>query len=376
MDNGRAFRSKFFSHAAEDEIPMQTRGLYQRLGIAVQYSRPYQARTKIVERYFGTFDAQCARLLPTYRGASVADKPAYLARNEKFHRERHNAPVPTIAQATEIIQSYFGWYSQQPHEGLNGRKPLDVFAAGRGPGVDLDALAWDFLWRKEVHPRRCRVRLAGVDYESDSLYGLNEPVLVMYAWSDMNKVWLFSKRGQTLGTAKPVAALHPVARHLGGDLDLIKIKEANKRQAKLKKETMLLAREAGVSDEALSVFPHVALAREMVPISEAPPKTPEPELGPVEISSEERREIEMAQRRFEERRHLAPAYDRPEHATPLDHYSYLFDLKVFQHISLLKEDEQFMAAYEASEEYKITGRRFAQLHRLTQAEEQSAARHG
>ncbi len=373
LDNGRAFRAKFFSSAVDDELPMQTRGLYQRLGIAVQYSRPYQARTKIVERFFGTFDAQCARLLPSYRGASVADKPAYLARNEKFHRARHNNAVPTIAQATEIIQAYFGWYGQQPHEGLDGRTPLEVFAAGRGPGVDMDALAWDFLWRKEVRPSRCRVRLANVEYESDALYGLNEPVLAMYAWADMSQIWLFDQRGQALGQARPVAALHPVARHLGGQIDLEKIKEANKRQAKLKKDTMRLAREAGVSDEALGVFPHVALAREMVPLGDAPPERPAPAPGPVELSAEERRQIEAAQRQFEARRRLAPAYARPAHATPLDRYGYLFDLKVFQNIDLVVEDQEFMAAYEASDEYKITGRRFAQLRRLAQVEAETAS---
>lgn len=364
LDNGRAFRSKYFQNTTDDQIPMETRGLYTRLNIGVQYSRPYHARSKIVERYFSTFDAQCARLLPTYRGSSIADKPAYLARNEKFHRERHaGAVVPTIAQATEIIQAYFGWYGQQPHEGINGRLPLEVFAEGRGPGVDEQQLVYDFLWRKEVRPRRCRVRFAGIDYESDALYGINEPVIAMYAWADMSEIHLYTKRGLPLGPAKPVEALHPVARQLGDDLDLRKIQEANKRQRKLKKDTFQIVRDAGGDDEALAALPHVSMAREMVPLR-AVPKAKETPQEPAQITDEERREIEAVQTEYENLKKLAPPYERPEFRSPLERYEHLFNLVNFEGIDLISEDEDFMRRYESSNEFRIVGRRFEQLHKL------------
>jgi putative transposase len=114
------------------------------------------------------------------------------------------------------------------------------------------------MWRKEVRPRRCRIRLAGIDFESDALYGLDQPIIVYYAWNDLSEIQMYVKRTrQYLGVARPVRALHPVARHLGSELDLLQVQEANKRQARLKKRTMQLAREADASGSALKVLPWI-----------------------------------------------------------------------------------------------------------------------
>jgi putative transposase len=91
---------------------------------------------------------------------------------------------------------------------------------------------------------------------------------------------------------------------------------------------------------------------------EPAPQDPEP----VELTEGERREIEQALRDYEARKAAAPPYERPDFYKPLDRYSHLFDLKIFQGVTLLPEDEAFMAEYEASEEYReITYRRFEQL---------------
>jgi putative transposase len=66
----------------------------------------------------------------------VADKPAYLMRNEKFHRARQPKGVPTVQDALDIFAEYVGWFSQQPHKGLDGRLPIEKFLAGQGEGVD------------------------------------------------------------------------------------------------------------------------------------------------------------------------------------------------------------------------------------------------
>ncbi len=379
IDNGKAFRGRYFTHLVEDELPAQLTGLYHRLGIAVQFSRPYKARTKLVERFFGTFDAQCARLLPSHRGSSVADKPAYLGRNERFHRARHNTFIPTIPQVVDMFREYVGWYGMQEHDGLKGRRPLEVFAAGRGPGIPTKELTRDFLWRKQVKPRRCRVRIAGVDYESDALYGLNQHILAMFAWADMSEIHLYTLRGDYLGVARPVEALHPVARHLGDEIDLIKVQEANKRQARLKARTLRLAREAGASDEVISVLPW--MNPERVPLSTPAPQlaadpggTPRPPRPPrsPRLSDEDRLAIEEAQRRWEERQAHEPPYERPEFASPLDRYSYLFELREFEGVELLPEDEEFMRRYEGSPEWAVVRRRFEQLRRLSAAQMEQA----
>ena len=367
IDNGKAFRSKYFTRTSAETFQMETQGLFIRLGIQPQYSRPYQARTKIIERFFGTFDAQCARLLPTHRGSSVADKPAYLMRNEKFHRARQPQGIPSIQDTLEIFAEYVGWFSQQPHKGLDGGFPIDKFLAGQGEGVDLHQLDHTFMWRKEVRPRRCRIRLAGIDFESDALYGLDQPIIVYYAWNDLSEIQMFVKRTrQYLGVARPVRALHPVARHLGSELDLLQVQEANKRQARLKKRTMQLAREADASGSALKVLPWIGVS-ERVLLDSKEPAQEEP--TPVEVTDADRRANERIQREWEARQAAAPPYERPDFYKPLDRYGYLFDLKIFQGIILLPEDAAFMAEYEAGREYReATHRRFEQLLKLRDAQ--------
>ncbi len=369
IDNGRAFRGAYFSHVSPEAMERQTLGLFHRLGIAVQYSRPYQARTKIVERFFETFNEQCQRLLPSYRGASIGDKPAYLLRNEKFHQARHEATPLSVAQTLEVFREYVGWYCQQPHEGLGGRLPGEVFAAGRGPGVNLEELNTEFMWRREVRPRRCRVRLAGIDFESDALYGLDKPLVAHFAWNDLSQIHLYERDGarRYLGAARPVEALHPVARHLGGELDLLKVKEANQRQARLKKRTLQLARETGSSRELLAVLPWMQ-APERVSLPEIAPPAEPAASEPPQISEAERRQIAEAQAQWAARRNAQPPYERPRFDKPLERYSHLFELKVFQGVELLPEDAQFMAAYEDSDEYPVVHRRFDQLMKLARRE--------
>jgi putative transposase len=369
LDNGRAFRAKYFTQAADDDIP-QLQGLYRRLGISTQFAKPYHGRSKVVERFFGTFDNQAARLLPSYRGRSIDDKPAYLARNEKFHRARHNKFVPTIAQAMDIWQEYIGWYGMQAHRGIKGAKPLEVFAAGRGPGIPTAELTQHFLWREIKKPRRCRVRLAGIDFESDALYGLDRQIAVMYSWADLSEVHLYTLKGEYLGEARPVTALHPIARHLGGDLDLINVQEANKRQARLRKQTIQIARETQTDNEALEILPWMS-KQERVSLPAPEPKAPDLDQTP-QISDEEKAAIEQAQERWFERQAQEPPYERPDFDRPLDRYEHLFNLKIDGGVELIQEDLEFMAAYEASREYQVTKGRFEQLMKWHQSQEETA----
>jgi putative transposase len=358
LDNGKAFKSKYFFETNPD-LTMLT-GLYARLGIAVQFSKAYQARTKVVERFFGTFSEQCARLLPSYRGRSIDDKPAYLARNEKFHKARHDDRVPTIGDTLEIWCSYLTWYGSQPHEGLHGMKPMETFMAGRGPGVDVSELTRHFLWRKQVNPRRCRVRLFGIDFESESLYGLKKPVLAMWSWADMSQIHLYTTDGYSLGSARPVEALHPLARHLGDELDMQKIRDAVKYQAKLKKQTLQLAREADAPD-ALEQLPWVGTAaKQRVPLTVVPKEKPAEPSRP-KLSKKEQKQLAAALDAEAEAMANAPAYQVPRFSRPFDKAEFLFNQLVANGHRLTPEDQEFMARYWASPEYNVVSGRFDAL---------------
>ena len=84
LDNGRAFKAKVFTDTNPDLEEFS--GIYARLGIATLFAQPYNARAKVIERFFETLNEQFERLMATYSGASIGDKPAWMSRNEKFHK--------------------------------------------------------------------------------------------------------------------------------------------------------------------------------------------------------------------------------------------------------------------------------------------------
>ena len=359
LDNGRAFRAKYFTDTSQSKFDGEMKGLFGRLNIAVQFAKPYRGRSKVVERFFGTMSEQCARLLPSYSGRSIADKPAHLLRNEKFHAARHDDYVPTTEQALDIWREYVGWYAQQPHRGLNGRKPIEVLAAGKGPGVDLARLDNAMMWRRTVRPRKCRFRLAGIDYESDALYGLDQEITIYYAWNDLSEIKMYATSDRRyLGVARPVEALHPMAGVLGNDLDMIKVKEANKRQASLKKRTMQLVKDAGASGESVKVLPWMR-RQERAPLTVVKGK-PAPKPENVKATPQQVKAIEAAKAAYLEAK-ARPSYDRPKFRQPYDRYSYLFNVKVFDGLPLTAADAEFMAAYEAGPEYEMHKNKFGKL---------------
>lgn len=372
IDNGRAFKSKFFTGDADFQ---EMEGLYARLGINVQFSKPYEARTKIVERFFRTFSEQFARLIPSYCGQNIMDKPAWRARNEKYHQAHHDAVTNgyklTMHDCSEIIASYIHWYGNQPHTGIEGRKPLDLLQAGLGEGVNMLELDRHFLFRHEFSPSRCRVVIGKVVFQGDCLYGFGKgkKLIAMYNWMDMREIYIHDMQGKRIGSAYPVEALNPLAKHFGDELDMIKIKEANKLQARLKRDTMRIAKtmdEAGMETAGFGILPFVPKAQDSI---SAPLKREiaAPELEET-ISPEESaiRADRIAKRIAKEDAKDAEQNDRPDWFNDqLERYEWCF-MKVYKkHQKVSQEDQDFMVKYESSDEYeRIAKRRFEDLRSL------------
>ncbi len=130
LDNGKAFRSKLFNEKwQEHDLSSDLAGIFPRLGIQVAFAESYNAKAKIIERFFKTFQEQFERFIGTFRGASIADKPATLMRNEKWARKMYESTPPTIEEAMQMIGFYVRYiYGENPHGGLDGRKPYEVFS--------------------------------------------------------------------------------------------------------------------------------------------------------------------------------------------------------------------------------------------------------
>ncbi len=371
LDNGRAFDNEYFSAQADLE---EHDGLYLRLGIHVMHSAPYVARTKIVERWWGDFDRQCSRLLESYVGANIEDKPAHMHRNERWHKERHSGAVPTLEQAKQVVAAFAQWKASQPHPTRPGSTPLELFTAGRGPGFDTDKLAElsrHFLYRREVNPSRCRIRMLGCEFECDALYGVNKKLTAYYSYSDLSQVWLYDD-GRLLGVAKPVATVHPLAALLGTEFDMAQLKAKQKEHTVLRRGTMRLASQMAeqfgpAAAAPLAQLPHMqGLAERRTTFAPKGENARAMLDSAPEISAEERAKLEAARTRSLEAARVRPAYEpRTCFASPLERYAYLFSVEVEQGLALTEADAAWARKYELSEEYReVAAPRYDKLRNL------------
>jgi len=247
LDNGRAFKAKIFTSKDIDFEAAGFSGMFARLGIETTFAWPYNAQSKIVERFFGTFN-ELERLMPTYTGLSIADKPPYMLRNEKLHKKIHEKKyggwVPTIAEANYIISGWVDEYAQRPHGGLKGLCPGDILEAGQGPGIDEDELRFMMMSMENKQVRRNGIRFMGRNYYHDALYEYNKRVLIRYDLEDMSKIYVFDKIGARLICAADVVEpVHPMAKITGQKEDMALVKRGIEHKKHLKKETEQEARE-------------------------------------------------------------------------------------------------------------------------------------
>ncbi|MBA3028945.1 MAG: DDE-type integrase/transposase/recombinase [Desulfobacteraceae bacterium] len=241
LDNGRAFKSRIFNDKNIDFEAAGFFGMFARLGMETVFAWAYHGQSKPVERFFGTFD-ELERIMPTFTGASIADKPARLMRNEVFHQKMHEKMyggwVPTIAQASHIIAGWVAEYAQRPHRGLKGLCPAEVFEAGKGPGVDPERLSHLMMDMKIKSVGRSGIRFLGRDYYDEVLHGYRQPVMIRYDLEDVSCIHVYDRTGsKKICTARPIEGVHPMARILGGKEDVALLESEIKKKRRLEKQT-------------------------------------------------------------------------------------------------------------------------------------------
>jgi putative transposase len=148
IDNGKAFKANVFTSDIDLEDGI-TYGMFATLGIHTHFSQAYNPQEKPLERFWGTFNNWFERLVPSYTGASIPDKPPYMLRNEKDAQARHNEWVPKIEEVQEMLLKFREFYSDQPSRGRDGLTPREIFEAEKGPGVDPDELTY-LMMAKEI----------------------------------------------------------------------------------------------------------------------------------------------------------------------------------------------------------------------------------
>ena len=270
QDNGRAFRAKYFTDdKGFGELGFY--GLYAKLGIETAFARPYNARSKVIERFFKEFQEGFEKLMPSYVGSSIINKPAYLKRNEKFHSNLHNALlvggvkracsgadssplppiryIPTIEETIKMIDMWLKFKNSQPCTNAPNMTIAEVLENRKKQNIDKSLLE-DLMLATEVKTiQRNGVRFLNCDYFDERLYGLRGKVLVKYNLFDLTSVKVFTPKGEYLCTAERVTETHPMAKLLGTVEDLEDYKQKIQKQQKLKRKTINSVKKLLTNDE-------------------------------------------------------------------------------------------------------------------------------
>ena len=237
QDNGRAFRAKYFTDdKGFTELGFQ--GLYSKLGIETVFARPYNARAKVIERFFKEFQEGFEKLLPSYIGSSIQNKPAYRMRNEKLHKNLHCEYIPTIEETIKMIDMWLSFKNSQPCPNAPDKTIADVLSERKSQDIDINTLD-DLMLATEVKTiQRNGIRFLNCDYFDERLYGLKSKVLIKYNLFDLTSIKVYTPKGEYLCTAERVTETHPMAKLLGNVKDYEDYKQKIVRQRQLKKKTV------------------------------------------------------------------------------------------------------------------------------------------
>lgn len=232
QDNGKAFKSKYF---IEDET---LSGLFANLGIKPIFAKPYNAKAKVIERFFREMQDSFERLLPSFVGSCINNQPAYLKRNEKFHKKLHKNYIPTMQEVSTLINKWLSFHYSQPCTNVKGKTIGEVFESGKGSGVNVTMLD-DLMMAAEIKKiSRNGIRFLKSDYYDEILYGLRDKVIIKYSLFDLSQVKVYTTKGKFLCIANRAEAVNPIANYIGTPKDIEELKQRLKQQKQLEKDTV------------------------------------------------------------------------------------------------------------------------------------------
>ena len=366
LDNGRAFRAKFFKGCPDFE-QAGFLGLYRDLGCEVIHAWPYHGQSKPIERFFGTMH-ELEVWMPSYTGNDIAHKPARMKRGEELHRRLYDKlggrPL-TLEETHAQVARWFAEYGSRPQlrTHLHGRTPAEVFQEGRGAGLspqDEQRLTL-FMMQKEIRTiTKDGFRLNGRLFWHERLASRRHPVLVRYdEHFSPDSVLVYTLDGDFLCRALDreshgiAYGLHPAASILGSPEQKAELQSAlalKKRQEKDSSATMRGLLQNVVLPETRARMTALVADSRRVPLShvaslpEASPVTPEAEAALAAAKEAARKAMDSA-----------PAYtpsDLKRWKDSQERYAYLFSIRYEQGAELVPADAAWMESYEATPEYE------------------------
>lgn len=378
IDNGKAFRAKFFK-GCDDFEQAGFLGLYAQLGCEVIHAWPYHGQSKPIERFFGTMH-EMEVWQPSYTGNDIAHKPARMKRGEPLHNTLYaklgGRPL-TLEETHTAVSAWFDAYCARPQctDHLKGRSPAQVFNAGRGPGLtvaDIERLTLLMLQREVRTITKDGFRLHGRLYWHEAIASRRHPVLVRYDSHAPHEVKVYTLEGDFLCEARDreyyriATGIHPAARVLGTAEqqqaleDALALKKGQERESTASLRHMC---EAIVLPETRARLHAIETsAQAALPPARTTSKAPtQAEVAATEAA------VAAAQNAGRAAREAAPTYTpstQLRHRDALERYEYLFAVLHEQGIALTPDDAAWMARFEAAPEYARYQTRFASLRQV------------
>lgn len=324
LDNGRAFRSKYFVGSADfSEIGLK--GIYEKLGITTVFANPYNARAKVIERFFLEMQESFEKLFPSYIGTSIESKPARLRRNEKFHSEIHTEFTPTIQQTIQMINSWLEYKNSLPCPNDRTKSIKEMLDSIERQAINPRELD-DLMLAQEVKTITSQgIRFLKSDYYNDALYGLRQKVIIKYSLFDLSYINVYTTSGKFLCRADRITLTHPLAHYTGEVKDIEDYKQKIQKQKQLKNKTIKACKEfLNIEDLEILEYTLEEKEEEILPLSTVP-------------------KIEVKKEKPEK---YNPAV-KPLFKTSRERYEYLME-----HGCTCNEDRIWLKTYKESKEYK------------------------
>lgn len=268
QDNGKAFKSRFFQNVDFEEDLFN--GVYANLNIHSVFAKPYNARAKVIERFFREFQEELEKGMPSYIGTSIEDKPAWLKRGEKLHAEWHKKltdnHIPTVSEASKYINSWIEFHNNQPCPNDRTKTIKECLNSVQKQNIDVQRLD-DLMMKTEGRTiNKHGITFLNMHYRSEAILGIRDKVNIRYSLFDLSKVNVYSTKGEFLCIAHRVQKVHPMARILGTVKDMEEYKYQYEKQQKIKNRLVKQIKKTFPKEElqVLDVVPEPILEMEQI----------------------------------------------------------------------------------------------------------------
>ncbi len=210
-DNGREFLVKDIGGRGirKKAKSNQAATILERLGIEMKNAKVRNAKAKIVERTFKEFKEQFSKLVDSYTGGNILERPERL-------KEVLKTPEKLLkdGEIAELFDTYIeGWFNKQPQSGsgMNGRCPDEVYAENLftkrvATKEDLNLMMMRWANLQTVNRTGVKLKLYGQEliYWNEELIMQHQgkKVFVRYNPEDLREVRIYDEEDRYIMTVE------------------------------------------------------------------------------------------------------------------------------------------------------------------------------